>query len=170
MILLAGFILSFPLSVLAKSDEQFPYRINKTVEKEKTYDYAFETIWETALILIGEMEGIRSSSLQEEGMKSVRSSVKSDKSSGIITFSLTHKGNKGYLTDEKSLFYYQVLLIKPLGEKRTRVYFHEINFYLYDRYVFHGKQLARYVDFTPSVINIMDKIYTRLKEKSLETQ
>ncbi len=170
IVLLSGFLLSIPLSGFAKPDTQFPYHIDRTVEKEKTYDYEFEKIWETALTLIIENEEIRLSDLKEKGMKSVEASIKSDKSSGIITFILTHKGNNGIFTEEKSLFYYQVLLLKPLGEKKTRVNFHEMNFFAYDRYVFHGKQLARYVDYTPSVINLLEDINTRLKEKSIENQ
>lgn len=166
----AGIILSVPLNVLAKSDNDFPYHINKAVEKEKTYDYAFEDIWETALILIKEMEEIRLKDLREEKLNSVKAQIKSDKSSGLITFYLTHKGKKGFFSKEESLFYYQVLLLNPLGKQRTRVYFHEINFFSYDHYVFSGKQDARYVDITYSANDILDKILIRLKGKDVESR
>ena len=170
IVLLLGFILCIPLSGFAAPDTQFPYHIDKTVEKEKIYDHTFETIWKTALMLVREMGKIKVHGLQEDGMGSVKSSLKSDKSSGLIIFSLTHHGDKGIIIDDKSLFYYQVLRLKPLGEKRTQVSFHELNFYSYDQYVFLGKQNARYVDFTPGTTNILEKINSRLKEKTLETQ
>ena len=64
--ILIGLILSLPLSVSAKSGHEFPYHIDKTVEKTKTYEYAFEDIWETALILIKEMEEFRLKGFREK--------------------------------------------------------------------------------------------------------
>jgi hypothetical protein len=168
-IFLICLILSLPFSVLAKTDMEFPYHLEKTVEKEKIYEYTFEDIWETALILIKETEEIRLRSFREAGLNSVKANIKTDKSSGLITFYLTHKGKKGIFSDKKSLFFYQALLLKTVNKYRTRVNSHEINFLSYDQYVFHIEQLARYVDFTPSEKNILEKIIDRLKERGLET-
>jgi len=164
-ILFIGIILSLPLHSFAKSGMQFPYHINKTVKKEMTYDYAFETIWETALALTKEIEETRLSDLRKQGIESVKTSIKSDKSSGLITLMLTHEGKEGFLIEEKPLFHSLVVLLEPLGDKKTRVNFHEINFFSYNRYVFHGEQLARYVDFTPSERNILEEINVSLKGK-----
>ena len=163
-------ILSMSLNVSAATDMEFPYHLDKTVEKEKIFDYAFEDIWETALILIKETEADRLRSYRQEGLKSVISRIQIDKSSGLITFYLTHKGEKGIFSDKKSLFFYQSLLLKAVGKKRTRLLIHEINFLSYDQYVFHGDQLARYLDFTPSGKNILEEIMSKLKERALETQ
>jgi hypothetical protein len=162
--------LSLPLSGTAKSDTEFPYHINRTVEKKNIYNYTFEVIWETALQAVKEMEDIHLRKFGEKGLNSVKSSIKSDKSSGLITLNFTHKGEKGFFSNKKSLFYYQVLLIEYLEEQRTQVYFHEINFLSYDSYVFHVDQLARYVDFKPPAKNILEAIHARLRERGIESQ
>lgn len=169
-IFLICLILGLPLSVSAKTEMEFPYHLEKTVEKEKIYEYAFEDIWETALILIKETEEIKLRSFREAGLNSVKANIKTDKSSGLIIFSLTHKGKKGIFSDKKSLFFYQALFLKTVNKNRTRVNYHEINFLSFDQYVFHGEQLARYLDFTPSDTNILEKILIRLMERDLETQ
>ncbi len=169
-IFLICLILSLPLSVLAKTDMEFPYHLEKTVEKEKIYEYAFEDIWETALILIKETEEIRLRSFREAGLNSVKANINTDKSSGLITFYLNHKGKKGIFSDNKPLFFYQSILLKTVEKNITRVHFHEINFLSFDQCVFHGEQLARYIDFTPSEKNILEEILIRLMERGLETQ
>lgn len=169
-IFLICLMLSTPLYVSAATDLEFPYHLDKTAEKEKIFEYAFEDIWETALILIKETEANRLRSYRQEGLKSVKSRIQTDKSSGLITFYLTHKGEKGIFSDKKPLFFYQALLLKTVEKKRTRVNFHEINFISYDQYVFHGDQLARYLDFTPSGNNILEEITNRLKGRGREIQ
>lgn len=169
-IFLICLILSTPLYVSAETGMEFPYHLDKTAEKEKIFEYAFEDIWETALLLIKETDADRLRSYRQEGLKSVTSRIQTDKSSGLITFYLTHKGEKGIFSDKKPLFFYQALLLKSVGKKRTRLLSHEINFLSYDQYVFHGEQLARYLDFTPSGKNILEEIMSRLKERDLETK
>ena len=163
-------MLSTPLCVSAATGMEFPYHLDKTAEKEQIFEYAIEDIWETALILIKETDASRLRSFMEAGFNSVTSRIKTDKSSGLITFYLTHKGEKGIFSDKKPLFFYQALLLKTVGKKRTRLLLHEINFISYDQYVFHGDQLARYLDFTPSGNNILEEITSRLKERGREIQ
>ena len=166
----AGIILTFPLNISAASDSEFPYHINKPVEKEKIFNYAFKDVWETALTLMKEMEETGRKDLGDNNPDSVRTQIRSSRDSGLITFYLTYKGRRGFFSKKRSLFYYQVLLLDPVEKKKTRVYFHEISFFAYDHYVFYGRQDARYVDITYSANDILDKILARLKGKDLENQ
>lgn len=167
---LTGLIFSMPLSGSANSDREFPYHMDKTIEKQKTYDYAFESVWDTAMTVLKEMEKDKLRNLREAGLNEVKTSIEGDRSSGLIKFKLTHKGEKGLLSEKRSLFFYQVLLIEPLEKQRTRAYTHEINLLSYDSYVFHRNQLARYVDVTPPERNILEEILIRLRERSVENR
>lgn len=168
--IMTAVVLSLPAIGSAQSDTDFPCTIGRTVEKQKVYPYAFQDIWQTALILVREREVIELNKLKKKGLDPVRSRIKSNRDAGLITVMLTHKGKKGLFRKEQSLFSYQGVLIEPLGIQKTSVSYQEMKFRSYDNYLFHGGQLARYIDFTPSEENILETIHERLQEESHESR
>ena len=168
-ILFTIYILFLPLSVSAQTDNEFPYHVPRTVQKEMTCEYAFEDVWDTAMNVIMDRETSALKALEGEGLDSVRTRIKSDRSSGLISLYVTHKGKSGLFSQKDSLFHYEVLFLEPLGPQRTQAYVHDISFFSYDNYVFNGKQDARYVDLTHPSNDILIELLNRLKEKHLDT-
>jgi len=170
-------ISSFALTILilsmqpnpdANAGAEFPYHIDGAATKEMTYNYSFETVWETALTVLGEMEKDKLRSMHEAGFHDVKTAIREDKGSGLIRFMLTHKGKKKYFSTEKSSFFYQYLSLEPYEQGRTRACFHENTFLSYDNYVFHGQQAARYLDLAPPAKDILEEILAKLRESSVE--
>jgi hypothetical protein len=160
--ILTALILSMSSNGEAGSDSDFPYHIDNTIEKEKTYDYAFEAVWETAVTVLKEIEASKLSDLRNAGLNEVKASIEEDKGAGLIKLTLNHKGTKGFFSEEKAHFFYQVLLLEALDDGKTRANSHEVNFLSYDHYVFSGQQTARYVDLTPPAKSILEEILVRL--------
>ncbi len=167
-VLLIGLMLGLPVKGIAKSGKEFPYHMPEALKNEITFDYSFEDVWTIALKVMEEIENMKLKDMQEQGLESVKADMKSDKKSGLIMLKLSHKGKNGLFSEKESLFYYQVLLIKNVKEKRTFVYSHEINFFSYDKDVFLGKQFARVVDYTVPVKKVLKEINIKLNDLSDE--
>lgn len=166
-----GLIITIPASSFGESAEDFPFHIGETIEKEMTYPYAFEEVWETALIVLKNIENITTKEMQGKGIKSFKTKIISDKSSRLITYFTTHKGQSGFFTATVlPTFTYQVLLVQPIENQRTRIYFHEINYIPYSGNVFEGKAFARRLYFAPSEGKILEEIQSRLNEKTYKNE
>lgn len=170
VLLLTGLLMLLSGTEHAESSGEFPYHLNGAVVKEKKYNYPFEDVWEAALIAVREMRNTLVNTLEKNGFDPGSARILSRKESGLITFRVARRGKRGFLTEKQSLFLYQGVYIEPRGEQETRVLSREIKFISYDEYVFHGGQLARYLDFTPSETNILAMIQEKLQEGSLESR
>lgn len=168
-LLLTGLLVSMAAGGTAAPAGEFPYHLETTVVKQKIYHHPLEEVWETALTAAHEVRDALVEKLKENGLAPESRSAQY-KQSGLITFSVSHKGKKGFLMRTTSLFSYQGLFLEPLGKQKTSVSSREITFRSYDRYVFHGGQLARYLDFTPAEENILDVIQDKLRERSHESK
>lgn len=170
-VLVIGVMLSISVSSFGESHENFPFHVGKTIEKEITYGYAFEDVWNVIFEVLKNIDDVTKRVMEERGLKSFKSNIKSDRDSGLITYTTTHKGERGLFTaGVLPTFKYKVFLVEPLEKRRTRMYFHEISYISYDGNVFNDNAFARRLDFVAPEEKILEEIKNRLREKSYENQ
>lgn len=158
-------IITIPAKGFGESVEDFPFHIGETVEKEMTYPYAFDVVWLTALAVVENINADTAKQMQEKGIEPFMTNIVSDKSSGLITQTTTHTGKKGFFTATISpTFTYQVLLVKPFGKQKTRIYYNGITYVSYDSYVFADKAFIRHLSFVPLEKKILKEIQSRLAD------
>ncbi len=162
-------IIAIPAGSFGESMGDFPFHIGETVKKEMMYNYAFEEVWESALLVLKNIDNVVTREMQEKGIKSFKTNIISDKSSGLITYTTTHLGEKGFFrASVLPKFTYQTLLVKSLENKKTRIYYHEITYISYNEPAFTEDIIARRLDFTPSGESIFKEIQKSLRKNTYE--
>lgn len=122
-ILFLSFLIILPAFSYAATSDDFPFHIEKTVEKEVIYPYYFEDVWAESLEYLKRLD-------KEFKEKALRTNITFDKISGLLTYTITEKhsiigGGMKSLTAHN-------ILIKPVDEQKTKVYYHIITYYLYN--------------------------------------
>ncbi len=163
----AGLIIAIPSSGLCEAAEDFPFHMGKTAEKEMTIDYSFDDVWEATLTILKGIDDVTTREMREKGIESFKSNIKDDKNSGLIIYTTTHKGERGFFTARVlPTFTYKVFFIEALKKMRTRIYFHEINYISYDGVIFSDNIFAPHLYFVPSEEKILEEIQDRLKART----
>lgn len=154
-----------PENGLASSAEKFPFHIGDTVNKEVVYPYTFEETWNAALTSVREMSDIAEADLKWQEYKEPKVFMESDRSAGLITLKVTHKGKRSFLQFDPSAFTYRMLFIRSVEDQMTCVKAKEINYISYDGDRYTEKESGPHLSFIPSKVNIHDEILKRLGKK-----
>lgn len=163
-------IIFLPISSLAGSLQESPSILEEKSGKEVIINSGFEDVWVTALEVVNNRERELSEKIEGLDMISFKKNLRTDKDSGLITYFATYKGKRKYVSSSlPPTVTYQVLLIQPYGDKKTRVYTRTVSFARYSDNVFEDKQLARRLYFDPSGVKVLKKIQELAGKKSDES-
>lgn len=163
-------IIFLPLTSLAGSLVESASMLEAISGKEVIINSYFEDVWLTALEVMKNRREEFSEKIKGLDIKSFKKNIRIDKDSGLITYFATYKGKRKYVSSSlPPTFIYQVLLIQPYGDKKTRVYTRTVSFARYGENVFEDKQLARRLYFDSSGVKVLKEIQEKAGKKNEES-
>jgi len=161
-------LLSIPASGFCRSEDRFPYHIDRIAEKEMVYPYSFDKVWGAALTVIRDNADAVSENMRIRDIKTFRSDIRSNKGSQLIIYTSSHEDRKGFLEMILPEFTYQALFIYPIEDMKTGVSTNKAVFVLYNGAVLDIEQNARQFYSTQPDESILLKIRDLLKDADNE--
>lgn len=115
-----------PVSGLAETAKEYPFHMGGTAEREITYPYSFENVWEAVLKVLQE-QGENSKKILQKigGFNELKTDILSDKKSGLVIYRFAASAS----------FTSHIFIINALESEKTHINSHIVI------YMFYGSPL-----------------------------